>query len=309
MVAIAAVISVVLLTLTAWGHRRTAAGQTGADPVISRPVGSSASVASTSPSLSQPVSSSTPPPARTATAPPGKPRVTARQLTTNLARVFGPGDSFSVAGYDLSTGRGIAAGAISGMTEASLVKLDILETALYRQQGGGYLDDDDVQAMIEHSDNAAADRVFVNSGGNGGLQRYNDTVGLSRTVLDPTGTWGLSTTAATDQLVLLKQLVSSRSPLNAASRAYALQLMDAVEDDQNWGISAAADNGTESQLKNGWLNIDRDNGLWAVNSAGVAVSGGHKLLLVVLSQHQPDYRTGVSRVEAAARQLAAALRT
>jgi hypothetical protein len=28
----------------------------------------------------------------------------------------------------------------------------------------------------------------------------------------------------------------------------------------------------------------------------------------VLSQHQPDYRTGVNRVEAAARQLAAALR-
>ena len=88
-----------------------------------------------------------------------------------------------------------------------------------------------------------------------------------------------------------------------------MQLMGDVESDQQWGISAAADRNAASQLKNGWLNIDRDNGLWAVNSAGITTSGGHKVLLVVLSQHQPDFRTGVNRVEAAARQLAAALRS
>ena len=107
----------------------------------------------------------------------------------------------------------------------------------------------------------------------------------------------------------MKQLVSSKSALTAASRGYALNLMGQVESDQQWGISAAADRGASSQLKNGWLNIDRDNGLWAVNSAGLTTAGGHKVLLVVLSQHQPDFQTGVNRVEAAARQLAAALRT
>ncbi len=231
-----------------------------------------------------------------------------QQLAASLQKLFGPGDSFSVAGYDLTTGQRIAAGAGGGMTEASIVKLDILETALYRNQTGqGGLDDDDIAAMIEHSDNNAADRVYRADNRNTGLQSYNDLIGLAHTQLDPTGAWGLSTTAATDQLILLTQLTSSTSALNAASRAYALNLMGQVELDQTWGISAAADAGAKSRLKNGWLNIDRDNGLWAVNSDGLTTSGGHPVLLVVLSQHQPDFQTGVNRVQAAAKQLATAL--
>jgi hypothetical protein len=235
--------------------------------------------------------------------------VTVRQLTSSLQALFGPGDSFSVAGYDLTTGHSVAAGAGSGMTEASIVKLDILETALYRQQTGvSDYDDDDVADMIEHSDNAAADRVYVRDGGNAGLQRYNDLIGLGHTALDSTGAWGLSTTAATDELILLKQLTSRGTALNATSRSYALQLMGNVEADQRWGISAAADPGAASWLKNGWLSVDRDHGLWTVNSVGLTTSGGHRVLLAVLSQHQPDFQTGVNRVAAAARQLAAALR-
>jgi hypothetical protein len=309
-VAIAAVISVVLITLTAWGHkhngnRRAGAaigtGQSSASPTTSRP----ASSASTGPA---PATVTSRLPSRTVSAVPSKPRVTARQLTAGLQALFGSGDSFSVAGYDLNTGQSVAAGAGSGMTEASIVKLDILQTALYRQQTGvSDYDDDDVADMIEHSDNAAADRVYVHDGGNSGLQRYNDLVGLGHTALDPTGAWGLSTTAASDELLLLKQLTSRGTALSAASRNYALQLMANVEADQRWGISAAADPGATSWLKNGWLSVDRDHGLWTVNSVGITTAGGHRVLLAVLSQHQPDFQTGVNRVAAAAKQLAAAL--
>jgi len=178
-VAIAAVISVVLITLTAWGHkhngnRRAGAaigtGQSSGSPTASRP----ASSAATSPA---PATATSRPPSRTVSATPRKPRVTARQLTANLQALFGPGDSFSVAGYDLNTGQSIAAGAGSGMTEASIVKLDILETALYHRQQTGYdFSEDDAEAMMENSDNAAADRIFDYDGGNGGLQPYNNAV-------------------------------------------------------------------------------------------------------------------------------------
>lgn len=307
-VAIAAVISVVLLTLTAWGHRHPGNSPAGAaaGPPAST-AGTKTGTASRSAS-NAPSKPSSRPPTRTASASPSRPRLTVGQLTTELAALFGPNDSFSVAGYDLSSGRSVTAGAGSGMTEASVVKLDILETALYRRQQTGYdFDEDDAEAMVEHSDNAAGDRLFDYDGGNSGLQQYNDLIGLRHTQLDPTGTWGLSTTTATDELELLKQLVSARSALNSTSRGYALQLMGQVEDDQTWGISAAADPGKASQLKNGWLNIDRDGGLWAVNSVGLTTAGGHPVLLVVLSQHQPDFQTGVQRVEAAARKLATAL--
>jgi Beta-lactamase enzyme family len=315
-VAIAAVITVVMLTLTAW-HRQSSNDPAGAESTSGRATGSpvasstaptgrassAATGASSRPSRTVSIPSATAKPSATAA-----PRLTVQQLSRNLSSLLGAGDSFSVAALDLTTGRTVTAGASSGMTEASEIKLDILETALYRQQTGqSSFDDDDVADMMERSDNAAADRVFVDDGGNSGLQQYNDKVGLRHTQLDPTSTWGLSTTAATDQLTLLKQLVSSKSVLTAASRGYALNLMGQVESDQQWGISAAADRGASSQLKNGWLNIDRDNGLWAVNSAGLTTAGGHKVLLVVLSQHQPDFQTGVNRVEAAARQLAAAL--
>lgn len=305
LVAVAAVISVVLLTLTAW-HRHPGNGPANAQASAHRTASSTASQPASRPASRSTSASATRSPSRSVTP---HPQLTVQQLSANLRSLFGPADSFSVAGYDLTTGHSIAAGASSGMTEASVVKLDILQTALYRQQSGLDLNEDDVEAMIEHSDNAAADRVYARAGRNSALQQYNDTVGLSHTQLDPNGLWGLSTTAATDELTLLKQLVSSRSPLTAASRGYALQLMGDVEADQRWGISAAADPGASSELKNGWLNIDRDNGLWAVNSVGLTTSGGHKVLLAVLSQHQPDMQTGVSRVAAAAKQLAVALRS
>lgn len=308
-VAIAAVISVVLITLTSWGHRHSgnrragaiSAGQPSGSPTSSTP-------ASSPPVSSAAASATSRPPSRAVSTTPSKPRLTVRQLTANLQALFGPGDSFSVAGYDLTTGQSVAAGAGSGMTEASVVKLDILETALYhRQQTGNDFDEDDAEAMMENSDNAAGDRIFDYDGGNGGLQPYNNAIGLGNTQLDPTETWGLSTTTAADQVVLLKQLVSGRSVLNSTSRAYALQLMGDVEADQQWGISAAADPGAASLLKNGWLNIDRDNGLWAVNSVGITTAGGHRVLLAVLSQHQPDFQTGVNRLAAATKQLATAL--
>ncbi|MGI8664600.1 MAG: serine hydrolase [Jatrophihabitans sp.] len=282
------------------------------DPPVSSSTLPTSTPATSTPASSTPASST---PARTPSAAPTStsrsPAVTAAALTASLAALFGPGDSFSATALDLTTGHSIGVGAAGGMTEASIVKLDILQAWLYQQQrAGGGLDQDetsDVTAMIEHSDNAAADQVFRDIDGNAGLSLYNRAVGMSATRLDTNGNWGLSTTSAADQLRLLKALVSAGSPLTSASRSYALGLMGKVEADQTWGVSAPADPESTVQLKNGWLNIDSDRGLWAVNSGGVATVKGHRLLLVVLSQHQPDFRTGVRRVEAAAVKLAAAL--
>lgn len=216
-----------------------------------------------------------------------------------------------MAALDLTTGRSARAGAGSGMVLASLVKLDILETLLYQHQRSGQPltdgQDDDVELMIEHSDNGAADRLFRLAGRNTGLGGYNTVLGLRSTVLNTEGLWGLSTTSADDQLLLLRALASAGSPLTATSRQYALSLMGEVEADQRWGVSAAADPGSATALKNGWLGVDDDQGRWAVNSGGIVRVGGHQVLMVVLSQHQPGFSTAVDRVQRAAVKLAAAL--
>jgi hypothetical protein len=138
------------------------------------------------------------------------------------------------------------------------------------------------------------------------VRSFNSLLGLHDTVFDVDGVWGLSTTSARDQLALLQALTSARSPLTAASRQYALELMSDVESDQRWGVSAAGDPGSDAAAKNGWLDIDSDGGRWVANSAGVLRVAGHPVLMVVLSQHQPDYSTAVSRVQQAAVKLATA---
>ena len=45
-----------------------------------------------------------------------------------------------------------------------------------------------------------------------------------------------------------------------------------VEADQRWGVGVAADPGTDFANKNGWLNIDDDNGLWAVTATACSPS-------------------------------------
>ena len=230
-------------------------------------------------------------------------------LKTGLVNLLGTGDSFSAVALDMTNGRSVQIGATSGMKLASLVKLSFLETMLYQDQqkgvapGSGH--QSDLQAMIEQSDNNAAQRIWYAVGDNAGVQVWNNLVGLKATVLDPTGTWGLSTSSAADQLTLLQQLVLPTSPLNAASRAYALNLMNSVEADQKWGVSGGADAGASTANKNGWLNIDSDNGLWAINSAGITTVDKHQVLMVIMSQHQPSFGVGVARVSAAAKQLAA----
>ena len=234
-----------------------------------------------------------------------------RDLAGDLTRIFGPGDSYSVAALDLTTGRSTELGAGRGMVAASLVKLDFLETLLYQSQRSGQPltddEDDDARAMIQQSDNVAADRIWHESGFNPGVQDFNSVAGLHDTVLDPGGVWGLSTTSARDQLMLLRALTSTGSPLTAASREYALTLMTGVEADQRWGVSAAADDPAATANKNGWLDIDDDGGRWAVSSAGLIRRGGHPILIAVLSQHQPDYLTAVARVQQAAVELAGSL--
>ncbi len=286
----------------------SAAGSDGrpgaAGSQVSRPAGPvSSGSPKSAPPKSAPATSSAP--IRTATPSP------AGGLATELDGLFGTGSSYSVAALDLATGRSARAGAGGGMVLASLAKLDILETLLYqRQRSGQPLTDgqeDDVELMIEHSDNGAADRLFRLIGRDAGLRGYNDVLGLRRTAVNTEGLWGLSTTSADDQLMLLRALASTGSPLNATSRQSALALMADVEADQRWGVSAAADPDSDTSLKNGWLGVDDDQGRWAVNSGGIVRVGGHQVLMVVLSQHQPDFSTAVDRVQRAAVKLAAAL--
>jgi hypothetical protein len=218
---------------------------------------------------------------------------------------------FSVAVLNQDTGVTASFNGDEPYDTASIVKADILAVLLYQaqQQGTPLTDDEDTAAtkMIEASDNDAATTLWDDVGSAAGMSTANAAFGLRHTVPGADDYWGLTTTTVADQLTLMNVLTSSKSPLGPKGRTYALNLMRQVEPDQVWGVSAAADPGTTPALKNGWLPIDSDNDLWAVNSIGQVSHGGHTYLVAFLSSSQPDEQTGIDQASAVCKAAVAAV--
>jgi beta-lactamase class A len=221
-------------------------------------------------------------------------------------------DSVSIVGIDGTSGATVGWGNHTVMPAASVFKLTLLEGYLLRNQDRGQRPgegaSDALTMMIENSDNDAADQVYGALGGHVGVTSRMRRLGLSSSRLGPHDQWGLSTTSAADQSILLTDLVSTESPLTAASRAYGLRLLVNVEPDQRWGVGDAADTATTFANKNGWLDVDDDDGRWVVSSVGLIAVDGRQVLLAVLTQHSADLTDGIHLVQALSRTLATALR-
>jgi hypothetical protein len=225
-----------------------------------------------------------------------------RALATALAPVLRQHTgNLAIGVIDRSTGATAIYNGRHRFHTASIVKADILATVLLQHQQAGALltaaENGLAIQMIEHSDNDAASDLWNDIGGGDSVADANRLLGLRRTTSGPGGYWGLTSTTVRDQLRLLTDLVSSRSPLNAASRAYELGLMRQVEADQDWGVTAAAAPGSSPAVKNGWLP---DPVLWVINSIGVIRSQHQQLLVAVLSDDQPTEAAGIAQDQAAA---------
>ena len=235
-----------------------------------------------------------------------------RRLTALLHQRSRSASSISV--VDLTAKRTLTAGSTSGMITASVVKLELLETLQAMRQAQHRsptaTERRHLVAMIEHSSNADASWVYQRIGGRTVVRRWEHHLGLSTrlTVIGTHGYWGLTTTGAAQQAVLLQNLVVTTSPLDAANRRYALSLMRHVERDQRWGVPVVATSGTPAN-KNGWVNIVHDHNYWAVNSVGVVTVHRHVLLVAVLTQHNHGFAAGKRRVEQLARAAVAAERS
>ena len=211
------------------------------------------------------------------------------------------GARVSVGVLDLASGESATFGEGSFDT-ASVVKVDILAALLLRAQDEGReltpTERADAAAMIEHSDNASASRLWRAIGAAAGLDAANERFGPTDTEGGDGMLWGLTRTTAADRLRLLRQVFGEESELDAASRSYVRTLMGRIAQGQNWGVWAAAD-GSGWALKNGWLPRTA-TGLWDVNSVGRVTSQGRELLVAVLSDGHTTQARGISVVEAAA---------
>lgn len=219
----------------------------------------------------------------------------------------------AVLSLDGGNGKPVLVGEDAPYDTASIVKVDILATLLLQAQDAGRnlpaAERALAEPMIRKSDNAATNKLWREIGGASGLREANKRMGLTSTKGGPGTKWGLTQTAASDQIRLLLSVfegpatLKTDSPLNKDSRAYIRTLMTHVASDQAWGVSAVS--GSDYALKNGWLQRTT-SGLWDVNSVGRITVDGHPYLVAVLSDGSVSMSDGVSSVEQAARQALAA---
>jgi beta-lactamase class A len=214
----------------------------------------------------------------------------------------------SVAVDDLSTGQIASYGGTEEYDTASIVKVDILSTLLYQAQRQGRQLSATEQAlataMIENSDNGAASDLYDDVGASGGVDAANHAFGLTETTAGIHGHWGLTTTTADDQARLLRLVFATPSRLSPQSQAYIQGLMGNVEPDQQWGVPAAADDGTAFEVKDGWLP---NPFLWEINSIGRITHDGQRMLIAVLSSDNATEDDGISLVQDVAVKAADAL--
>jgi Beta-lactamase enzyme family len=220
--------------------------------------------------------------------------------------------------YDVRTGQSWRLGDGPPQDEASVVKVDILETLLSAGDGTGLSSDNQGLAaqMIEDSDNDAATSLWYAAGGTAGLAAYNDRVGLTGTTPSacvvcadfPWPGWGLTTTVPDDQITLLKELIEPGSALTAADRQYALSLLENVTPDQAWGVSGGVPAGVTVALKNGWLPLNDDNTDWQINSEGWVSGDGRDYLISVLTTGNPTEQYGIDTINGLSSMIWTALR-
>ena len=210
--------------------------------------------------------------------------------------------------YDIGTGQTWRLGRGRPQAEASVVKLDVLETLLAERgssrTGPPATDQSLAQQMIEDSDNAAATNLWHAVGGAASIRSFNATAGLTHTSPSrcvacpgfPWPGWGLTTTTPIDQISLLRELVKPNALLTSADRSYALSLMENVTPSQRWGITGGVPRHATVALKNGWLPLDSAGTNWQINSVGWISGGRADYLMAVLTTGNPTEQYGIDTI-------------
>jgi beta-lactamase class A len=216
-------------------------------------------------------------------------------------------DTITAAVEDLGTGQTFYFNPGVVQDEASVVKVDIMATLLAQQPDGTIPTEPSEQSlltsMIDESDNDSATALWDQVGGPAAIASFNRRAGMMSTTLSacvtcanfPWPGWGLTTTSALDQIVLLRQFVLPDSVLSASQRGYALGLMENVESSESWGVSGGVPPGVTVALKNGWLPLAGVTD-WQVNSVGWIDGDGRDYLVAVLTGGNPSEQYGIDTI-------------
>ena len=195
---------------------------------------------------------------------------------------------------------------------ASTIKLAMV-VDLFTRAGRGEItltvtDRAQVQAMLHSSDDDAADALWYRYAGADHLAYNDDFPAYGLTDLTPQHGfstyfpyWGFQQTTPADLDRLITYVLTE---LDAADRAYIVDALQHVDEDQQWGVWAAGPARSPGN-KDGW---SLEQGGWVINSVGFAGPGQRYTLAMMDSLGgQGGYDDGVATLSTVAAQLTAGL--
>jgi hypothetical protein len=139
--------------------------------------------------------------------------------------------------------------------------------------------------MIENSNNDSAQLTWIRLSYDTGLVRFQQKIGISGYKPCKDG-WGCAELSAGSMIQALTLLQQGKI-LTAEHRQFALNLMNNIEADHQWGVGDTAPKGAKFYMKDGWLT-DYD-GTWLLNSVGIVTSGSETYIISVYSQENPTF--------------------
>lgn len=221
------------------------------------------------------------------------------QLQAVLTVIAKDHDKLGVAVADLRTGatwdfRGDWASQSASMAKPMIVSMALrkaraekLQQPLPAEQAA------QAEKAIRNSDNDAADALWTWAGARPAYDALASDLGLRATRSAPERDfWSWTWTTPDDQRSFLHQLVKGDTKaLTDAERSYLLGLMGQVQDDQAWGVGAPRSGSVKVELKNGWVQFQSTDNLWAVNSIGHVAGDGRDYLLTIMNR-TPSFELG-----------------
>jgi hypothetical protein len=228
----------------------------------------------------------------------------------------------------------------------STIKVPIMLTLLHQvdlqQRAITQEEDDLIRAMIQESDNTAADILYARVGGAASVDSYLRSIGMTDTMMG--SNWLISMTTAQDMTRLMAQL-GNCTILPPYLCTYALTVMRHVTSSQQWGVSAGVPKSGSVALKNGWFYFyedrrasearpagEADGGprissrfsttttwtadpatqtadkIWTVNSIGYIHSEGKRYAIAVYTYPDPSKAYGIDTIEDISRKVYRAVR-
>jgi hypothetical protein len=139
--------------------------------------------------------------------------------------------------------------------------------------------------MIENSDNNAAQLTWIRLAYDTGLVRFQQKIGITGYKPCSDG-WGCAELSAGSMIQALTLLQQGKI-LTPEHRQFALNLMNNIEADNQWGVGDTAPKGATFYMKDGWLP-DND-GTWLLNSVGIVTLGSETYTISVYSQENPTF--------------------